>query len=127
MIGSRRANRSSRPLGRSQGSMRVGLPELTDRQIDRSTTRARGTEYRSDAMTTLVVGLDPLTALRDVGGARDPDPVVACGPRRVGGGRGRPRHLRDTSAEGFGSAMFGCCGRSSGPPCCCACRRWTSI
>jgi pyridoxine 5-phosphate synthase len=39
-------------------------------------------------MTTLVVGLDPLAALRDVGGARDPDPVVAAALAELAGAGG---------------------------------------
>lgn len=39
-------------------------------------------------MTTLVVGLDPLVALRDLGGARDPDPVVAAALAELAGAGG---------------------------------------
>ncbi len=39
-------------------------------------------------MTTLVVGLDPLAALRELGGARDPDPVVAAALAELAGAGG---------------------------------------
>lgn len=39
-------------------------------------------------MTTLVVGLDPLCALRDAGGTRDPDPVVAAALAELAGAGG---------------------------------------
>jgi pyridoxine 5-phosphate synthase len=39
-------------------------------------------------MTTLVVGLDPLTVLRDVSGARDPDPVVGAALAELAGAGG---------------------------------------
>ncbi|MBP1774490.1 MAG: pdxJ [candidate division NC10 bacterium] len=39
-------------------------------------------------MTTLVVGLDALAALRDAGGARDPDPVVAAALAELAGAGG---------------------------------------
>jgi len=39
-------------------------------------------------MTTLVVGVDPLATLRDVGGTRDPDPVVAAALAELAGAGG---------------------------------------
>ncbi len=39
-------------------------------------------------MTTLVVGLDPLAMLREAGGARDPDPVVAAALAELAGAGG---------------------------------------
>jgi pyridoxine 5-phosphate synthase len=39
-------------------------------------------------MTTLVVGLDPLAALRDAGGARDPEPAVAAALAELAGAGG---------------------------------------
>lgn len=39
-------------------------------------------------MTTLVVGLDQLAVLRDAGGARDPDPVVAASLAELAGAGG---------------------------------------